>query len=149
MAKIRNYIRLIEVYRAIEKYIKNSGGDPPAMMDLVNMGLAASGSVISYYYESMASLGMVTYTTGRARSVHLLPLQQADPTIYRISQHEYKPVTAGEFVSKYPTRIALIGQFEWEYKSHDPLTKQICFKCIGGWKNCYLLPKKIVYLKIT
>jgi hypothetical protein len=64
----------------------------PGDAEIVEAGLAASTSVVHYYYDEMEKLGMIfrPRKNGRAvpHSVIPLPLEQASPVIQNLIQKE-------------------------------------------------------------
>ena len=81
MKQRRNLPKLIEVYRAIERYQAENEDGFPSMSDLVEMGIALSTNTIRYYFMEMGELKMLEYKRVIARSSRLLPLEKADPRI--------------------------------------------------------------------
>jgi len=73
--------RLVAIYRAVEEYRQQHGGDNPSMLDIVKLGLASTPGMVSYYYRHMQRMGMIGRTFHRSRSVQLRPLEEADPAI--------------------------------------------------------------------
>ena len=79
--KRKNLARVIEVYRMIESFQKGRK-DSPTMRELMEIGVAHSSSVISYYYDELVELGMAERT--ERGGISLLPLAIAAPEIRAI-----------------------------------------------------------------
>jgi SOS-response transcriptional repressor LexA len=79
ITKRRNIKKMIELYKTIGAYI-HEYGEPPTMAMLVNFGYATSPSVISYYFDELAELGMAERTP--RGSVRLMPLENASPAVH-------------------------------------------------------------------
>jgi hypothetical protein len=81
--------KLLDVYRFIAEF-REDNIDPPTYQDIVDAGLAGSTSVVGYYYDYMLEYRMVEFTrkNGRRKTVHLLPLDGADPYIKELLKQE-------------------------------------------------------------
>ena len=145
----RNPLKLLVVYRFIKSYIEKHT-DSPSHEDLIEAGLAASQSVVSYYYQVMVRLKMIKVTPNRGRSVHPLPIDQVHWFIKYLSEYDWVQMTAHEFQNNHFDKTALIGQHEWEcmgYRGPKILFARVVDVGKGRLRqiNNYVKPDRLVY----